>query len=241
MVGWTNYKLFLKDVTSVLNIMFRIKIKENYLIYGYLLFFLVGLILHLVPALRFIPENITDLFLLTANLIVLVQVTRINARVGFLVFFLLAWMFTYFAEVLGVYTGHVFGAYHYGSAMKLQVLAVPLVIPFNWVMLVLGMLSIVRLTKLPVWAIPPLAAMGLVLFDYTLEPVAVILDYWTWEGGSIPLQNYLAWFIIALFVSSAAQILKFDLDKKLIRYYILIQWVFFLILNVFLRLGMPES
>lgn len=35
-------------------------------------------------------------------------------------------------------------------------------------------------------------------FDWIMEPVAIGLDYWTWAGGDIPLQNYAAWFAIAL-------------------------------------------
>ena len=34
----------------------------------------------------------------------------------------------------------------------------------------------------------------MVCFDLFMEPAAGILDYWTWVGNRIPLQNYLAWF-----------------------------------------------
>jgi hypothetical protein len=35
------------------------------------------------------------------------------------------------------------------------------------------------------------------MFDWIMEPVAIRLDYWTWAGGDIPMQNYFAWFVIA--------------------------------------------
>jgi uncharacterized membrane protein len=213
---------------------------ENRIIWAFALFFLVGIILHLVPSLGFIPERITDLFLFSANIIVLFRILKINRlnnkQSAFLALFFSAWIFTYAAEAIGVYTGSIFGDYHYGATMKLQVLEVPLIIPFNWVMLVLGMTSIFHSLRIRAWMVPFLSALGLVVFDYTMEPVAVILDYWTWKGGVIPLQNYLAWFLIAGVVSSATLWSGINLDRKLLRYYVLIQWLFFLILNVFFRL-----
>lgn len=212
---------------------------ENRIIWAFALFFLVGIFLHLVPSLRFIPERITDLFLFSANIIVLFRILKINRlnnkRSAFLALFFSACIFTYAAEAIGVYTGSIFGVYHYGATMKLQVLEVPLIIPLNWVMLVLGMTSIFHSLRIRVWMVPFLSALGLVVFDFTMEPVAVILDYWTWKGGVIPLQNYLAWFLIAGVVSSATVWSGINLDRKLLRYYVLIQWLFFLILNVFFR------
>ena len=208
---------------------------EKKLIIGFVIFFTVGIVLHLVPVFRIIPEYITDLFLFSANAIVFWQIFRLNRNWIFLALFILAWMVTYFAEAAGVHTGAVFGQYQYGDTMKLQLMDVPLIIPFNWVVLVLGMTSILLRFKLPRLAVPGLAAVALVLFDYTMEPVAIHLDYWTWAGGAIPLQNYIAWFIIALLISSATVIFKINLNNKLLRIYVAIQWVFFLILNVFFQ------
>ncbi len=219
--------------------MFKHQMSENRIIAGIGVFFLIGIVLHMVPVLSFIPKHITDLFLFSVNLLVLVGVLRMNRRGTFLLLSLLlvltAMVFTFLAEAVGVHTGRVFGSYHYGSAMKLQLLEVPLIIPFNWVMLVLGMTSLIRSMGLPTWIVPVLAAFGLVLFDYTMEPVAVALDYWTWQDGVIPLQNYLAWFVIALLVSGATVLSRINLDKKILRYYVFIQWLFFLVLNVFYR------
>jgi putative membrane protein len=201
----------------------------------FILFFAVGVLLHLVPALTIIPLHITDAFLLAANAVVLVLLLKINATGRFLIFFISSYLLTFAAEAAGVSTGEVFGAYRYGDTMKLQWLEVPLIIPFNWVILVLGMTSVFTALRIPRVILPLLAAGGLVLFDFIMEPVAVQLDYWTWEGGNIPLQNYLAWFIIAWIVSSAAVFLKIKLDSKPLRAYVFIQLGFFLILNVFFR------
>jgi len=207
--------------------------KEERIITGFAVFFLVGIILHSVPSLSFIPGYITDAFLFAANIIVFLHIRRGNRSVLFLVFFFSAFLFTYLAEVLGVFTGKIFGVYQYGLTLKVQLLQVPLIIPFNWVMLVLGMTSIVQAFRLPRMLIPPIAALGLTIFDFTMEPVAIRLDYWSWQGPGIPLQNYLAWFSIALLISSGSVLFRFRLENRLLRSYVIIQWVFFLVLNVF--------
>jgi len=208
---------------------------EKRIIASIAFFFLVGIILHLVPALSFIPMAITDFFLFVVNLIVFIYVLKLNSRGTFLILFLASWIFTFLSEAAGVHTGKIFGMYQYGSALKVQLLNVPLIIPFNWVMLVLGMTSIIQSLRTPSFLVPALAALGLVFFDYTMEPVAVALDYWSWQDAVIPLQNYLAWFVIALLVSVFAVYYKIRLDKKILRYYVIIQWFFFLVLNLFYR------
>ena len=37
----------------------------------------------------------------------------------------------------------------------------------------------------------------MVAYDVLMEPVAIRLDFWHWPEGSIPLQNYFAWFVVA--------------------------------------------
>jgi bisanhydrobacterioruberin hydratase len=113
---------------------------------------------------------------------------------------------TWLVEVVGVATGIVFGDYLYGRGLGTPVLGVPPLIGFNWVLVCLGMLA---------WTTPapgssrqgralprPLRALlvaGLATgFDWVMEPVALELGYWSWAGGAIPLQNYAAWFVIAL-------------------------------------------
>jgi putative membrane protein len=37
------------------------------------------------------------------------------------------------------------------------------------------------------------AGTAITLLDLIMEPVAIHLDFWTWEGEGVPLQNYLTW------------------------------------------------
>jgi putative membrane protein len=37
----------------------------------------------------------------------------------------------------------------------------------------------------------------MVVYDIVLEPFAIKFDMWSWEAVAPPIQNYLAWFVIA--------------------------------------------
>ena len=37
--------------------------------------------------------------------------------------------------------------------------------------------------------------------DLIMEPVAIANQFWSWEGGDVPLYNYVCWFLIAIFCS----------------------------------------
>jgi len=71
-------------------------------------------------------------------------------------------------------------------------------------------------------------------FDFILEPVAVKLNFWTWNNGDIPLYNYLCWFLVS------AVLLRINLQLKQVNAHVfassllIIQAVFFLMLHLFL-------
>jgi uncharacterized membrane protein len=100
----------------------------------------------------------------------------------------------FLAEVLGVHTGLLFGTYTYGQALGLQLWQVPLIIGLNWLMLVYTTGHLSDLLPLP-WLARALLAAGLmVALDFFIEPVAVAFDFWSWQGGHIPLSNFAGWF-----------------------------------------------
>ncbi len=170
------------------------------------LFYGVGVAGHLNDGTRPLMQAITPWFLPVMGVLALsghIRATR-EGRVGprfwgWVVGVLVA---TWLIEVVGVATGIVFGEYVYGRGLGIPVLGVPPLIGFNWVLVCLGML---------LWVAPdpagrslpkPLAALVVAAlatgFDWVMEPVAITLGYWSWAGGDIPLQNYAAWFTIAL-------------------------------------------
>jgi putative membrane protein len=76
------------------------------------------------------------------------------------------------------------------------------------------------------------ASLLMVALDLCIEPVAIALDFWTWQSDSVPIQNYLAWFITALALNSYMLVGKVDFDVSTARLLWLLQSLFFVLLFV---------
>jgi putative membrane protein len=114
-------------------------------------------------------------------------------------------------EWLGVKTGLVFGAYHYGPWLGPRWWGVPPLIGLNWVVLVWavrGWLPSKTSSPIPSWLRDVLGGALVMGMDLLIEPGATRLGFWVWDqkttmqgwAGSLvvaPLQNYLAWWVIA--------------------------------------------
>ncbi len=132
-------------------------------------------------------------------------------------------------QIIGVTTGAVFGSYTYGQTLGLQLIGVPPMASLNWALIILGSISLVEILHIRVRIFKIImASMIIVLFDYVMEPIAVCLDFWQWEGTSVPLQNYAAMGIIA-----AAAVYLYEKmhirneQKQLFVHILFIQYVFF--------------
>ena len=114
---------------------------------------------------------------------------------------------SYLLEYVGVTRGVPFGQYQYTTTLGLQVGgAVPLAIPFAWLMVVPGAVMLVaRLGRAVV--VVPLAALLALLLDVLIEPVAAyVTGYWQWVASGpfygVPTANFLAWGGAALVLAS---------------------------------------
>lgn len=87
---------------------------------------------------------------------------------------------------------------------------------------------------LPITLSPLIAAMLTALYDVTIEPVAIALDYWQWGGGEIPLQNYLAWAGIAFLISLPLYVFRIRFRSPVLLVYFFAQLFFFVVLNFML-------
>lgn len=139
----------------------------------------------------------------------------------------------FFAEMAGTQTGLIFGNYSYGPALGWQILSTPLLIGLNWLILVYMVFGLFPGFKHHPF-FPLLGAAVMVLFDYVMEPVAMATNMWNWEGGLVPFQNYLAWFIIASLMIWVLQRSKINTGNPLSSWLITIQFTFFLLLNFLL-------
>jgi len=187
------------------------------------------------------PLVLLFMFLLLAN-------TQLKAIKNFLLSFAIAFVISMATEIIGVNTGLLFGEYQYGPVLGPKILGVPWLIGLNWFVIVYCsgsfLLHSVELVerKLTTPLTVPTSTTMVVLggaamatfFDFILEPVAVKLNFWTWNRGDIPLFNYLCWFVVS------AVLLRINLQLKQVNTdvfassLLIIQAAFFLMLNLFL-------
>jgi len=202
--------------------------KTKVLVSLLIIFYTVGTI-GLVSSFRetFLPLSFFNLLI---SFIILL-LARFEHSKGFYIFVLVAFSIGMFSEWLGVHTGLIFGDYSYGENLGIKIGEVPLIIGVNWTMLVIISASLAN-TLVFAWYIKAIIASFLMLFlDFLIEPVAIVSDYWVWNG-EIPLSNYITWFVITLIL----QLIYFyfrlvETNKVAISLYG-IQVLFFLILNL---------
>lgn len=103
-------------------------------------------------------------------------------------------------EWIGVKTSLPFGAYHYGERLGFKVDGIPLTMGINWLLLSLLSAELTRsLFKEHSLFLQALAGSFLmVLTDLPMERICAELDFWYWDLGAAPLQNYLAWFLLGV-------------------------------------------
>lgn len=172
--------------------------------------------------------QLTPYNLLFATAILLYNAVQINRT--YLFWFALIAVAGYLLELAGITTGMIFGTYTYGSGLGFKLAEVPLIIGINWSVLVFSTAAILAKTA---WSLPlksAAAASMMVLYDVLLEPVAIRFDFWSWAGGPVPLQNYIAWWIIAFFMLLGMQGYVKKVSNKIAAPILIVQSVFFLIL-----------
>ena len=146
--------------------------------------------------------------------------------------FILIILIGFFVEVAGVLTGVVFGEYSYGHALGFKIWGTPPMIGLNWLMLIYAVYQIINLWKIPIFIRVLGGSALMVIYDIIMEPVAVKLNMWSWGGGSIPLQNYVAWFIISVVFLSVMQLTKVKTGNQVAVFLVAVQTGFFLALNL---------
>jgi len=109
-------------------------------------------------------------------------------------------------ETAGTLTGIPFGDYHYTDKFGPTIwpgstlFTVPLTIPLAWHVIITNALFIVRAVAPNISGLVEALAAGLIcmIYDVILEPFATtVKGYWLWANGTVPLINYVAWFVLS--------------------------------------------
>ena len=201
-----------------------------------IIYYAVGLAGLIIPVTRETFKDLTPFSLLLSLFLVYLYHDNFSAR--FWLTSLLVLVLGFLVEVVGVETGILFGEYQYGNTLGPKLFHTPLMIGVNWLMLVYCSLYIVRKFIETPYFRAIVAAALMVVYDFALEPSAIYLDMWNWAGGAVPLQNYLAWFIIAFLLNYLADQLRLPArENKLALPLFFIQLVFFISLDLWIFAG----
>jgi len=191
-------------------------------------FYISGIIGLSIPMARPFFQMLTPFTLILSLSILLLFHSSWNK--SFVVFAVLAMVLGYGSEVMGIHTGFPFGNYEYGKTLGFKLFEVPLVIGVNWLLLVYltGNLFATRIKN--DWLAALLAAALMVAVDFLIEPVAVNLDFWTWEGNIIPLSNYLGWLGVSFIIQMLYRKSGFPKENMISSYLLINMVTFFAIL-----------
>ena len=198
-------------------------------------FYFVGVIGIIVPVTSsFFLDLIPYALLLSFILLVIFHDPKTDSKT--LIVFSGIYLFSFFVEVIGVNSGFIFGEYRYGNNLGIKFFNTPLIIGINWLFLVYITSSVTEKLKIPGILRIITASAIMLVYDIILEQVASSLDMWYWENDRIPLQNYLAWFILALIYHSAIKFLGIQIRNKLALIMLICQFGFFLSLYMIYKI-----
>ncbi len=199
----------------------------------FVIFYSVGVVGMLLPVtadsfLQLIP------FALLLSFTVLALSDESENRRKLLFYLLFIYLLSFAIEVAGVYTGVLFGKYSYGDNLGIKLWETPLIIGANWFFLVYTTAAIFEKTRLSPALKVLLASTFMLVYDIVMEQVAPKLDMWDWKHPSVPFQNYFTWFLIAIAFHIGLRWLKIRIKNKLGLTVLLCQFIFFVLLFIFL-------
>jgi len=203
----------------------------------FVVFYLVGFVgIQLPYSQKLFLQLIPFALLLSFATALFFQATETNAKTA--IALTLIFISSFLIELAGVNTGMIFGTYHYGHGLGFKLYETPIIIGINWAFLVYFTYSISNYFQIhPIYK----AATGafiMLVYDIALEQSAANMDMWVWQNNIIPLQNYIAWFFIALIFHLILRYLQIQIRNKMCLFLFLCQFLFFVMLYLFKNIGL---
>jgi putative membrane protein len=192
-------------------------------------FFLIGIIGLALPWTREIFIRLVPLTFVVSLVILILADRTANRKLYWAsaVIFIGGWL----AEAVGVNTGLLFGQYGYSLHMGPAIFGTPVVMGLSWLIMIYLTATIVQdYTMHPLYR-TILAAVLMVIFDFLLEPAAIWMKMWFWEGGHVPLLNYITWFLVSLALLSLFPMLKIRIRNRIAPRLYIAQMIFFLLIQ----------
>jgi putative membrane protein len=198
------------------------------------IFYAVGIIGLLVPAtFSLFVQLIPFALILSSLLLALFQTTELNLKSAAV--FMFIFIVSLLIEMVGVNTGLPFGNYQYGNSLGIKLYNTPLLISLNWLLLIYITAAVFEKYQFHSFLKIIFASTLMVSYDLILEQVAPIMDMWSFKDLHVPINNYVSWFGISLFFHTLIKTFKIKTGNKLAWIILVSQFVFFLILALFLK------
>ena len=143
-------------------------------------------------------------YVLTVTLFLLVVNNSLEKK------FLLRLFYIFFlgltVEIIGVNFSFFFGEYKYGDNLGIKIFDVPIVIGFNWVLLIILTGNFAdRIFQKSILGKVLFGSTMMILLDLLIEISAPKLDYWEFTINPVPFSNYFWWFVFSILFHSIYQ------------------------------------
>ena len=136
-------------------------------------------------------------YVLTMTLFLLVVNNSIDKKLLTRLFFI--FLLGLSVEIIGVNYSFFFGEYKYGDNLGVKIFNVPVVIGFNWVLLIILTGNFAdRIFPRSIVRKVVFGSVMMILLDLLIEISAPKLDYWEFTINPVPFSNYLWWFIFSI-------------------------------------------
>jgi len=171
-------------------------------------------------------------YVLTITLFLLVVNNSIEKK--FLMRLLFIFLLGLSVEIIGVNYSFFFGEYKYGDNLGIKIFNVPIVIGFNWVLLIILTGNFAdRIFPKSILRKVVFGSAMMILLDLLIEISAPKLDYWEFTINPVPFSNYFWWFVFSILFHLIYQSSK---NKEYIvsTNILLIHFLFFGLLALFL-------
>lgn len=185
----------------------KIIVKSESLLIGAMYFLLFsGGLWHVLDVFQTLMRILAAPMLISLSLVVtlatFLRIQNRKTRLHFLVWAIFVIVASFAIEWVGVKSGKIFGDYTYSEILQPQLFGVPIAIGFAWICMLLTSAAVLqklfgKYSNKHFLLTASGISVFMVVFDLLMETAVLKLGYWTWGGVSIPLQNYIAWFVIS--------------------------------------------
>ena len=213
--------------------MMKVLLNERVVKILIVVWYLVGIAGFMITPVRPLFQKLTP-FGMVAAVALLMVFHESKTMKNWLVFLGIV-VFGFVVELIGVNTQLLFGFYEYGHSLGPKLWNTPLTIGINWLVLVYCISALAKAIR-NTWYFPLVGALLMVGFDWVMEPVAIATDMWFWVDQTIPLKNYMDWFLISGFLFLMIRILKIEIRNRIAGTLLMMQFIFFLSLNILIRI-----